>query len=93
MRETNDDARETLLEFPCEFPIKVMGRDEAAFHDAARDIIERHAGALADDAVRQAHSRKANFVSLTVTIEATSQEQLDAIYRELSAHDDILVAL
>ena len=93
MSEANDDARETLLEFPCEFPIKIMGRDEPAFHDAAREIIERHAGRLADDAVRQAHSRKANFVSLTMTIRATSQEQLDAIYVELSAHDDILVAL
>jgi putative lipoic acid-binding regulatory protein len=88
-----DGNGESVLEFPCEFPIKIMGRDEATFHAAAREIIERHAGELAEDALRQAHSRKANFVSLTVTITATSQEQLDAIYRELSAHDEILVAL
>ncbi len=87
------ESRETLLEFPCEFPIKMMGRDEPAFHDAARHIIEKHAGELDEDAYRKAMSRDANFVSLTVTINATSQKQLDDIYRDLSAHDEILVAL
>lgn len=90
--DTNE-PRETMLEFPCEFPIKMMGRDEPAFHDAARQIIEKHAGALDDDAYRKAMSRDANFVSLTVTITATSQQQLDDIYQDLSAHDEILVAL
>ena len=84
---------DTLLEFPCEFPIKMMGRDEPAFHEAARKILERHVGQLESDALRQAHSRNANFVSLTATITATSQAQLDDIYAELSASDDILVAL
>lgn len=84
---------ESPLEFPAEFPIKMMGRDEPAFHDAAREIIQRHAGDTADDAWRQALSKNANYVSVTVTITATSQEQLDNIYRELSAHEEILVAL
>ena len=81
------------LEFPCEFPIKMMGRDEPAFHDAARRILERHVGDLDSDALRRAHSRNANFVSLTATITATSQAQLDSIYSDLSANDAILVAL
>ncbi len=88
-----NEPRETMLEFPCEFPIKMMGRDEPSFHDAARQIIEKHAGVLDDDAYRKAMSRDANFVSLTVTINATSQKQLDDIYQDLSAHDEILVAL
>ena len=91
--QNESEPRETMLEFPCEFPIKMMGRDEPAFHDAARTIIERHAGQVDDDAYRTAMSRDANFVSLTVTINATSQQQLDDIYQELSAHDEILVAL
>ncbi len=91
--ESQEASRETLLEFPVEFPIKMMGRDEPAFHDAARQIIEKHAGELPDDAYRKAMSRDANFVSVTVTINATSQDQLDAIYRDLSAHQEILVAL
>ena len=90
---SQEEPRETLLEFPCEFPIKMMGRDEPAFYDAARQIIEKHAGELDEDAYRKAMSRDANFVSLTVTINATSQKQLDDIYRDLSAHDEILVAL
>ena len=94
MTDTSDnEARETLLEFPCEFPIKMMGRDEAAFHAAARAIVERHAGSVSDDAIRRSHSRNANFVSVTITITATSQDQLDRIYRDLTANDEVLVAL
>lgn len=82
-----------LLEFPCEFPIKMMGRDERAFRKAAFEVIERHAGPLPDDAVRESLSRQGRFLSITVTITATSQQQLDAIYRDLSAHEQVLVAL
>ncbi|MDX1480414.1 MAG: DUF493 domain-containing protein [Woeseiaceae bacterium] len=86
-------SEDSLLEFPCDFPIKMMGRDEPAFHDAARAIIDRHAPDVNEQAFRSALSRNARFVSLTVTIRATSQAQLDAIYEDLSAHDAILVAL
>lgn len=82
-----------ILEFPCQFPIKIMGRDHAAFHEAAIAIVSQHAGDVSDDAIRPAASRKGNFVSLTITIEAVSQQQLDSIYQDLSAHDEILVAL
>jgi uncharacterized protein len=84
---------ESLLEFPCEFPIKMMGRDQPEFRDAAFEVIERHAGAVDDEFVRVSSSRQGNFLSITVTITATSQEQLDNIYRDLSAHEQILVAL
>ena len=89
----NTGGEDEILEFPCEFPLKIMGRDETAFRDAAISIVETHAGPLSDDAVRSRSSRDGNFVALTVTIVATSREQLDAIYTELSAHDDILMAL
>lgn len=87
------DPQQSALEFPCDFPIKMMGRDNDAFRDAARGVIEQHTGRLDEDAVRTASSRNGRFVSITVTIRAESREQLDAIYRTLSAHDDILVAL
>ena len=93
MTAENDKRGESLLEFPCDFPIKMMGRDDPGFHEAARAIIDRHAPGVSDDAFRSALSRNARFVSLTVTIRATSQAQLDTIYEELSAHDEILVAL
>jgi putative lipoic acid-binding regulatory protein len=84
---------ETALEFPCRFPIKMMGRDTPEFRTTARALVEKHAGEVADDAVQAATSRNGRFVSVTVTITATSKRQLDAIYRDVTAHEDILMAL
>ncbi len=81
------------LEFPCEFPIKMMGRDTPEFRATARALVEAHAGAVSDDAVQTAVSRNGRFVSVTVTIVAASQQQLDDIYRDVSSHEDVLVAL
>jgi putative lipoic acid-binding regulatory protein len=88
-----DDEKESLLEFPCEFPIKMMGRVSDKFQDTAVALVEKHAGKIADHAITAAPSRNGNFVSVTVTIVAQSQQQLDDIYRELTEHEDILVAL
>ena len=82
-----------LLEFPCDFPIKIMGRDTAEFHVIARALVEKHTGPLPDKSIRRSLSSKGRFVSITITVNAQSQEQLDAIYREVSGHDDVLVAL
>ncbi len=84
---------DTLLEFPCSFPIKMMGRAVDGFNDTAVALIERHVGKVAADAVQTSESRNGNFVSVTVTIEAHSQEQLDRIYNDLTSHEEILVAL
>ena len=84
---------ESLLEFPCEFPIKMMGRDTSDFRATARALVEKHAGEVADDAVKASLSRNGRFVSITVTITATSREQLDSIYQEVTAHEDVLMAL
>ncbi len=86
-------TEETLLEFPCEFPIKMMGRDEDGFRETARQLVEKHTGPLDDSAVQASLSAKGNFVSVTVTVTATSREQLDNIYREVSGHDAVLMAL
>ena len=92
--DTDKTAREQeILEFPCEFPLKIMGRDETAFREAAITIVETHAGPLAEGAVRTRSSRDGNFIALTVTIVATSRAQLDALYTDLSAHEDILMVL
>ncbi len=70
-----------------------MGRDTPEFRATVRSLVEDHAGPVADDAVRAAVSRNGNFVSVTVTVTATSQQQLDAIYRDITAHEDVLMAL
>jgi putative lipoic acid-binding regulatory protein len=87
------DREESLLTFPCDFPIKVMGRDDARFRETAISLIETHTGKLPDDAISTSSSRKGNFLSITVTINAKSQQQLDDIYQSLTDHEDILVAL
>lgn len=83
----------TALEFPCHFPIKIMGRESAEFRVLARSLVEKHTGPLADDAIHSSLSRNGTFVSVTVTVHAQSQQQLDDIYREITSNDDILVAL
>ena len=84
---------ETLIEFPCDFPIKIMGRESTEFRALARTLVEKHAGPIADDAIHSALSRNESFVSITITINAQSQQQLDDIYREITSHDDVLMAL
>jgi uncharacterized protein len=84
---------ETLLEFPCEFPLKIMGRNEAGFRALVVSLIEPHAGPLAADGIHTRHSRDGNFVALTLTLRAASQAQLDAVYGALSGHDQVLMVL
>lgn len=84
---------ETLLEFPCDFPIKIMGRQSAEFHVLARALVEKHTGPIGDDAICSSLSRNESFVSITITVNAQSQQQLDDIYREITSHDDVLMAL
>jgi putative lipoic acid-binding regulatory protein len=86
-------TEESVIEFPCDFPIKIMGRDTPEFRATARRLIENHVGPVADEAIQANLSGKGNFVSITVTVTATSQQQLDDIYRDVSGHDDVLMAL
>lgn len=86
-------SEESLLKFPCEFPIKMMGRDTPEFRETARTLVEKHTGSISDTAINAALSREGNFVSITITVTATSQEQLDDIYRDVSSHEDVLMAL
>lgn len=86
-------GEESVIEFPCDFPIKMMGRDTPEFRLTARTLIEKHVGPIGDDAIKFNLSGKGNFVSVTVTVTASSQQQLDDIYRDASGHDDVLMAL
>jgi putative lipoic acid-binding regulatory protein len=86
-------ADESLLKFPCEFPIKAMGRAGNGFDALVVSIVRRHAPDLGEGAVRTRASRGGQYVSVTVTITATSKRQLDDIYQELSDHQAVLMAL
>ena len=86
-------TEESAIDFPCEFPIKMMGRNLPEFRITARALVEKHAGSVDDKAVQESLSRNERFVSVTVTIIATSQQQLDNIYQDVSDHSDVLMAL
>ncbi|NCF10181.1 MAG: DUF493 family protein [Gammaproteobacteria bacterium] len=88
-----DTDRDTLFDFPCRFPVKAMGRDADDFEATVVGIVRRHAPDLGEGAVSLQPSRGGRFVSVTVTITATSRDQLDAIYNDLAEHDQVLMAL
>ena len=84
---------ESVMSFPCSFPIKLMGRETDEFRRTVRKLVEKHTGPLEDDAVESSLSRNGRFVSVTITVVAESREQLDNIYRDATAHDDDIMAL
>jgi len=86
-------TEETLLEFPCAFPIKVMGRMQEDFAQTMLDIVLRHAPDFDAATVEMRTSSGGKYLSLTCTIRATSKAQLDALYRELSGHPLVSMAL
>lgn len=85
--------QDTLLTFPCEFPIKAMGRAGADFDAVVVEIVRRHAGDLREGAVTVRASSGGKYQSVTVVIEATSRAQLDAIYLDLNACDQVMMVL
>ena len=87
------DQEETLLEFPCRFPIKAMGKAGEDFDTLVVQMVRRHVPELNEAAVTLRESSGGKWVSVTVVIEATSKHQLDAIYRDLSAHEKVVWAL
>ena len=67
--------KQTLLEFPCDFPIKVMGRSDSGFEVRALEIVRRHVPDFSAESMRSAASRQGNYLSYTFVIRATSREQ------------------
>jgi len=85
--------RDTLLKFPCEFPIKAMGRNEASFQTLVENIILNHAEIYANKPITTNASSSGKYLSVTVTVEAQSKDQLDRIYQDLTDCEQVLVAL
>jgi len=79
-------SAESLIEFPCDFPIKVMGARVEGFAQTIVDIVISHDAGFDPASVEMRPSAKGNYLSLTCTVTVHSQEKLDALYRELSGH-------
>lgn len=84
---------ETLLEFPCEFPLKIMGETKEGFAEAIVEIVQRHAPGFSAKDVEMRASSGGKYLSLTCTVTAFSKQQLDDLYRELTSHPMVKVVL
>ncbi len=83
----------SLIEYPCEFPIKVFGQQQAGFAQAVLEVVSKHDPGIVAASIGMRASRNARYISLTCTVHVTSREQLDAIYRELCDHPMVVMVL
>ncbi len=90
--DTNQE-QPSLLSFPVEFPMKILGRREGGFAQGVMEIVLRHAPDFQPASMEMRPSRQGKYISLTVTVNATSREQLDALYRELCDHPAVVMVL
>jgi uncharacterized protein len=87
------DSEGSAFEFPCAFPVKVIGKSGVDLDALVFRLVRPHAPDLGEGAIRSRFSSQGRYQSVTVTVQATSRAQLDAIYRSLTACDDILMVL
>ncbi|MDA9109475.1 DUF493 domain-containing protein [Woeseiaceae bacterium] len=90
---TKQAKSESLIDFPCEFPIKVLGRDDANFYCAAKSILTKHAQTIPDNDIKKNSSKKGNYMALTCVVNVNNQIELDQIYIDFSKNDHILYVL
>ncbi|MBR7791423.1 MULTISPECIES: DUF493 family protein [Undibacterium] len=84
---------ESLIEYPSDFPIKIMGAMHDAFAQTMVEVVTLHDPTFHAGKMDMRPSSKGTYLSLTVTVRATSREQLDNLYRELSGHPMVKVVL
>ncbi len=83
----------SLIEYPCDFPIKVMGRTQAGFAQTILGIVRSYAPDFDGTTMEMKTSKGGKFLSVTCTIRATSRQQLDDLYRELCDHPMVVMVL
>ena len=83
----------SLLEFPCDFPLKIIGYQRAGYAQAILEVVQRHAPDYDGSTMEMRASSKGKYLSLTCTIRATSREQLDALYQALCDHPLVIKVL
>lgn len=75
------------IQFPCEFPISVMGKNTADYKTIVFDILKKHVPELEDSALTYAYSAGNKYCSVRTKFTAQSRSQLDELYKELTAHE------
>jgi putative lipoic acid-binding regulatory protein len=84
---------DSLIEYPCDFPVKILGHTQAGFAQTVLEIVRRHAPEFDSATVEMKTSKKGKYLSLTCLIRATSRGQLDALYQELCDHPMVVMVL
>ncbi|MFT4269125.1 MAG: DUF493 family protein [Xenophilus sp.] len=91
--KTDDPRKDSLIEYPCPFPIKVMGANVDGFVHAVTQVARQFDPGFDAATIALRNSKGGNYLGITVTVTATSREQLDALYRALSSHPMVKVVL
>ena len=93
MTNTQDPRKDSLIEYPSLFPIKVMGAKVDGFVHAVTSVARQFDPAFDASRVELRESKGGNYLGVTITVTATSREQLDELYRTLSSHPMVKVVL
>ncbi len=86
-------TEESLIEYPCDFPIKVFGSAHPDFVNAITQVVQAHSPNFTSENIESRSSSAAKYTSLTCTVHVTSREQLDDLYRDLSSHPMVKMVL
>jgi uncharacterized protein len=87
------EGRDSNFEFPTDYPLKIAGKNSPALETTVVEIVRRHIGDFDETTVTVRESKGGKYLAVSVTFVAQSKPQLDALYRDLTAHPDILWAL
>ena len=90
---TPDEEQPSLLEFPCDFPLKIIGLQQPGYAQAVLAVVQTHAPDYDGASMEMRASAKGKYLSLTCTIRATSRAQLDALYQALCDHPMVVKVL
>ena len=82
-----------LADYPCDFPIKILGHTRAGFAQSMLEIVRRHAPDFDGSSMEMKSSKRGKYLSLTCVVRATSRKQLDRLYRELCDHPMVVMVL
>ena len=89
----NIKLEDSLIDYPCDFPIKIFGQSQPGFVQAVIEVVSHHDPDFQAGTIQTKSSSKARYVSLTCTVRATSREQMDALYQELCDHPMVVMVL
>ena len=84
---------ESLIDFPCEFPIKILGKDNDVFKNTVSQIMAKHHQKHSEISVKKNNSKNKNYIALTWVVNVNNQDELDNIYKDLSKDKNILFVL